>query len=121
MMTCAGAELAWRGRGPPPVPRRISLVLAACPALACANQNPPMEMLLVARKVLRSMTAFSSPSRDRRLRADQRTRQRTRHPGIVAQQSPVGEDASALGQLAQPLEEEWRDAAPPEAGARGAR
>src|ERR1700704_2024517 len=27
MMTCADAELAFRGRGPPPVPSRMSLVL----------------------------------------------------------------------------------------------
>ena len=30
-MTWAEAELAFRGRGPPPVPRRMSLVAAAAP------------------------------------------------------------------------------------------
>src|SRR2546430_5084808 len=29
-MTCAAAELTFRGRGPPPVPRRISFVFALC-------------------------------------------------------------------------------------------
>src|SRR6267143_2838213 len=36
-ITCADAELAFRGRGPPPVPRRISLVLALCPSPRLGN------------------------------------------------------------------------------------
>src|SRR5882724_4776236 len=41
-ITCADAELAFRGRGPPPVPRRISLVLELCPSLRLGNHAAPV-------------------------------------------------------------------------------
>ncbi len=46
-MTCADAELTFRGRGPPPVPRRMSFVFAPCAAArrgshaAAANAAAP--------------------------------------------------------------------------------
>src|SRR6188474_771101 len=40
-MTCADAELAVRGRGPPPVPRRMSLVAVLCAAAVLGFANTP--------------------------------------------------------------------------------
>ena len=49
-MTCADAELALRGRGPPPVPRRISLVPARAPPPARSRPGQPDKATAPARK-----------------------------------------------------------------------
>ena len=58
-MTCAEAELAFRGRGPPPVPRRMSRVTRFCAAadrwvIAAENATP-------ARNLRRLMLRIEDP------------------------------------------------------------
>src|SRR5258706_9074646 len=60
MMTWADAELAFRGRGPPPVPRRISLVFALWASLLRGSDTSPVSAIAPARKArrLRSRTVW---------------------------------------------------------------
>src|SRR5256885_3363385 len=53
MMTWAEAELAFRGRGPPPVPRRISLVLAVWASVLCERKSAPNKVTAPARNTRR--------------------------------------------------------------------
>src|ERR1700704_2943984 len=53
MMTWADAELAFRGRGPPPVPSRISLVFAVWLSLLLGSDTPPVSAMAPARKARR--------------------------------------------------------------------
>ena len=61
-MTCADAEFAALGRGPPPVPRRISLVRPACAAEtgrpdAAAAPNPATN----SRRLIHRIWSASAP------------------------------------------------------------
>jgi hypothetical protein len=49
-MTCADAELTFLGRGPPPVPRRINLVVALCDLLELANAKALTNAPVIRRK-----------------------------------------------------------------------
>ena len=60
MMTCADAELAFRGLGPPPVPRRISLVFA--PA---STEISHVRLLCVEFYVVTGFRARSEPMNSR--------------------------------------------------------
>jgi len=51
--TWAGAELAFRGRGPPPVPRRMSFV--AAPGAALARGSDAVSAIALARNARRLM------------------------------------------------------------------
>ena len=53
MMTWADAEFAFRGRGPPPVPRRISLVFALLASLLRRSFAPAANMMVPARMARR--------------------------------------------------------------------
>jgi hypothetical protein len=55
-MTCAEAELVIRGRGPPPVPRRISLVPAPW-AATCRSLDVLAAAMALVRNVRRLITA----------------------------------------------------------------
>src|SRR5882762_4110102 len=60
MMTCADAELAFRGRGPPPVPRRISRVFAACALPALAQDTALTRAAAPRRNARRSIFAVKT-------------------------------------------------------------
>src|SRR4029078_9803057 len=57
MMTWADAELAFRGRGPPPVPRGISLVLIVWLWVLYGCENPA-KVAVAARNARRPKTAM---------------------------------------------------------------
>jgi hypothetical protein len=56
-ITCAEAEFAVRGRGPPPVPSRMSLVRRLCPtadrAAAATMPTPTRNSLRLIRLVMK--------------------------------------------------------------------
>src|SRR3954451_8442652 len=54
-MTWAAAERSLRGRGPPPVPRRITRVLADCADAECGHSAAAMAAAPAARTLRRSM------------------------------------------------------------------
>src|SRR3954452_19466618 len=54
-MTWAAAELSLRGRGPPPVPRRITRVLADCADAECGHSVAATAAAPAARTLRRSM------------------------------------------------------------------
>jgi hypothetical protein len=53
MMTCAAAELTFRGLGPPPVPSTMSRVRASCAWLICGNQEFAVSAITPARNFRR--------------------------------------------------------------------
>ena len=56
-MTCAGADRSFRGRGPPPVPRRISLVRESCLTPVTGRRHAPGSAAIRPRNVRRSRFA----------------------------------------------------------------
>src|SRR5260221_6890043 len=61
MMTWADAELAFRGRGPPPVPSRMSLVLVVWPCVLSGHENAPMKVAVPARNARRLQSGMNRP------------------------------------------------------------
>src|SRR6267143_2142652 len=57
-MTCAGAELAFRGRGPPPVPRRMSFVFAPCAAARRGSHAAAANAAALVMNARRAREAF---------------------------------------------------------------
>ena len=53
MITWADAELAFRGRGPPPVPSRMSLVLVVWPWLLFGRENAATNVAVAVRNARR--------------------------------------------------------------------
>src|SRR5438046_3106488 len=62
MMTCADDMLTFFGRGPPPVPSRISLVLAPCASLQRGSHAAAASTAAALRNVRRSLSACTSAS-----------------------------------------------------------
>src|SRR5688572_15960033 len=91
-MTCAGAELTLRGRGPPPVPSRMSLVFAGC-AESEPGTNAPVAALAIATRSLRrsiSVGVTRNPIAEPRGEVTPPgTRRRDRQPTDETSRAPV--------------------------------
>src|SRR5258708_3687198 len=74
MMTWADAELDFRGRGPPPVPRRISLVFPVCALLVFAHDAAVTRAAAPRRKPRLSTVACMPNDRATHLRSHEGTR-----------------------------------------------
>src|SRR5206468_5260339 len=64
MMTWADAELAFRGRGPPPVPSRISLVLVVWLWVLDGCENAASKVAVPVRNARRLQTGICRPETD---------------------------------------------------------
>src|SRR5687768_10020182 len=64
-MTCADAELVLRGRGPPPVPRRMSLVAALCAAAVLGRASTLAIAAVRARNARRERVCIPRVCRNR--------------------------------------------------------
>src|SRR6185436_2007887 len=61
MMTWADAELAFRGRGPPPVPSRMSLVWVVWLWVLCGRENAATKVAVPVRNARRLQAGMCRP------------------------------------------------------------